>query len=143
VILVDPEDEYLLECFGWCIDSHGYAVATINYSKHYLHRLIMNAVRTSLYVDHINGNKLDNRRSNLRLCTHRDNLNNRPRNKNNKSGYKGVYLHKVNKNWVARIQVNGKYISLGSYSDIIDAAKAYNEAAIKYFGEYAYLNKVN
>jgi len=118
---------------GWCIDSHGYVVATMNYSKYYLHRFIMNVVDRNVYVNHINGNKLDNRRSNLRLCNHRDNLNNRPKNKNNTSGYKGVYWHKINENWVARIQVNDRYISLGSYDNI---------AATEYFGQFAYLNEV-
>lgn len=142
LILVDSEDRIIVESHGWCIDSHGYAVATIKYKKTYLHRLIMKVIDTSVYVDHINRNKLDNRKSNLRLCSHRDNLNNRPANKNNTSGFKGLYWHKRNNKWVVRITVEGKCISLGCYSDKIEAAKIYNAAAIKYFGEFAYLNKV-
>ena len=142
MILIDEEDKFILENHGWCIDSHGYAVATIKYKKVYLHRIIMQVNNRKIYVDHINGNKLDNRKCNLRLCNHRDNLNNRPGNKNNTSGLKGLWYSKPNKKWVARITVHGKCINLGSYVDKLDAAKAYNTAAIKYFGEFAFLNKV-
>jgi hypothetical protein len=95
-------------------------------------------------VDHINRNPLDNRRCNLRYATYQQNTINRKAQKNNKSGYRGVSLYK-NRNyckWRARIKVNEKSIYIGYYKNKIDAAKAYNKAAKKYFGDFAVLNKV-
>lgn len=111
--------------------------------KVFLHRIIMGVTNSNLQVDHINGNTLDNRKENLRICSHRQNVLNREKHKNNTSGYKGV---SINKNtsfpWKASIGVNKKRIYLGQFSTAEEAAKAYNEAALKYFGEYARINKL-
>lgn len=113
--------------------------------KMFLHRTVMNARRGQL-VDHIDRNPLNNRKENLRFCRHMENLRNRPKPKGKKSSsiFKGVYMpnQKVGakKPWVARIMVNYRGISLGCHATQEDAARAYNEAAKKYFGEFACLN---
>ena len=102
-----------------------------------MHRLIMNAPENS-QVDHINGNGLDNRKTNLRICKKSDNAKNATKRIDNKSGYKGVY--KFQNKWRAMIGVNNKRVHLGMFEDKVDAAKAYDEAAAKYFGEFARKN---
>jgi len=104
-----------------------------------MHREIMGAPK-GMDVDHINGNRLDNRKSNLRVCTHAENRRNTKTPVSNKSGYKGVSWCKRDSKWSAFITIGGKSKNLGRYINIIDAAKAYNEAAIKHFGEYARIN---
>jgi hypothetical protein len=94
-------------------------------------------------VDHIDGNTFDNRRSsNLRLCTHHQNLINKKIQKNNITGFKGVVYREKNKKYSAQIQCNNKSIHLGMFSNPIDAALAYNAAALKYHGEFARLNEL-
>ena len=105
-----------------------------------MHRMILKP-NTNVQVDHINGNSLDNRKDNLRLCNNAENMRNRDKPRNNTSGYKGVTWNKDMKKWQAQIMVNYINIILGYYKDIKKAARVYNEAALKYFGEYAYLNK--
>lgn len=102
-----------------------------------MHRQIMNTP-AGMEVDHINGNGLDNRRENLRNCTHAENKRNNKRYSNNSSGYIGVDRNKGK--WRAYIQVNKKWIHLGYFSDPIDAAHAYDNAAEKYHGQYANTN---
>lgn len=104
-----------------------------------LHRLVMNAPE-NMEVDHINGDTLDNRRVNLRICTDTENKWNRGKPSNNTSGYKGVYWRKSRRRWQASIGVHHKFIYLGSFTDPAEAAKAYDEAAIKYHGDFAFTN---
>ena len=92
-----------------------------------------------MQVDHINGDRLDNRRENLRIVTNWQNQMNRGMTINNSSGYKGVRLRRSGK-WEAQIRVNKKAIFLGRFYDKLDAAHAYDDAAKKYFGEFARLN---
>jgi hypothetical protein len=96
-----------------------------------------------MQVDHINGNTLDNRKENLRICTQNQNGKNRLLNKNNVSGYKGVTYKKANKLWCAQIVVNYHKMYLGLFTTAEAAALAYNEAAKKYHGEFAKLNEVD
>jgi hypothetical protein len=106
-----------------------------------LHRLIMNAPK-GINIDHINGDRLDNRRENLRFATDTQNNQNCKKRKDNISGYKGVTYtgrYKI-KNWQARITYNNKTISLGLYQTKEEAALVYNIAALKLFGEFAKLN---
>lgn len=117
-----------------------------NRYKQYFHRLILNCQK-GLTIDHLDANPLNNQKINLRICSHRDNTrNSRKKGKNNTSTYKGVCLdswavkRKLRKKWIARIKVNYKGINLGRYLTEIEAARAYNEAAVKYFGEFANLN---
>ncbi len=112
-----------------------------NKKKILMHRLIMQA-KVSEQVDHINGNSLDNRKDNLRICNHSENVRNRKKPKSNTSGYKGVSWCRASSKWKALIGINNKRIYLGIFNCKHKAALAYNEAAIKYHGEYAMLNAV-
>lgn len=103
-----------------------------------MHRLILNADSDSV-IDHINGNGLDNRRSNLRIATRQQNSFNQ-RGTSTKSPYKGTFFEKSSGLWRASICVNGKKISGGRHQSIIDAAKAYDALAVKHHGEFARLN---
>lgn len=144
---IDAKDGYTivdanysnLDEHKWFKSDSGYAKARIDKKIVLIHRLILGITKETEYADHINGDRLDNRRSNLRIVTHRQNMMNvRPRSAN---GYKGVSHSPSTKNkWRAYINPNRKQINLGYYATPEEAAKAYDEAAIKYFGEYAYLN---
>lgn len=90
--------------------------------------------------DHINHNTLDNRRCNLRICTKIQNKQNGKPYKGTVSIYKGVCRHKSIQKWQARIRYNNKLIHLGYFDNEIEAAKIYDEAAIKLFGKFAYPN---
>ena len=139
--LIDDEDYEMVSLFRWHVNSDGYARYTfVNIDgSHYnlmLHRLIANTPH-GMYTDHRNHDVLDNRKSNLRICTVKQNGMNR-RHRYGSSKFKGVCRDEHG--WRSRIQVDKKKISLGYYKDEIDAAKAYNSGAIKYFGEFANLN---
>ena len=90
------------------------------------------------YIDHIDGNKLNNNPSNLRPCTIQENNRNRKLQKNNTSGYTGVYVDNRNphKKYQASIRVDKKNVSLGYFSSAYDASIAYQEAAKRIFGEF-------
>ena len=98
--------------------------------------------KPGLLPDHKDRNGLNNTRENLRYATEAQNLQNRGMPKNNTSGYKGVMWCENKNKWRVQIKANNKRISLGYYSCIIKAAKAYNKAAIKYHGEFAVLNEI-
>lgn len=121
----------------WMIRS-GYVVTYVHKKGNvYLHRLITGASKGK-NVDHINHNKLDNRRSNLRICTDEQNQANRIKNMDNTSGYKGVTKNR--RMWVARISIKGKLKHLGIFKEKIQAAKAYDYKAKELWGEYAHTN---
>ena len=105
-----------------------------------MHRVIMQAQKGQ-QIDHRNGNGLDNRRFNLRFCTHTQNQQNREPQKS-RSRYKGVCWHKRNKKWQAQIKGNKKHY-LGCFDNEIKAAEAYNRKASELFGEFANLNIIN
>ena len=129
------EDWELVTKWSWSVDPRGYLVATVNNCNKTLHRYLMNPPK-GYVVDHINGDKLDNRRTNLRVCTHRQNSFNSGVSKNNKLGVKGVSLTPHGR-YRARIMVNRKEIRLGNFEKIEDAIIARKKAERKYFGEYA------
>ena len=109
-----------------------------------MHRDILKLVGSET-SDHIDLDKLNNQRSNLRRCTKKDNDRNKGLLKSNTSGYTGVWFHKGKwriKRWVAEIHVNNKKISLGHFLTKEEGALAYNQAAQKYFGEFARLNDI-
>ena len=106
-----------------------------------MHREILQPP-SSFHVDHINGNGLDNRRSNLRLVSNAQNQQNRIKHKAGTSAYKGVSLAPRGNRWYAKIMVDGKDVFLGSFLREVDAAKAYNVAASARFGEHARLNTI-
>lgn len=142
-ILVSFEDEYLLDNYKWYIRADGYPQTRFKKDgkriTKKLHKMIMSERG---YVDHINGNKLDNRRCNLRYCTLSQNNANSKKHRDGFCKYKGVTYEKKKRLYRARIRVNGKLIGLGRYKNEEDAARAYNEAALKYFKEFAKINKV-
>lgn len=128
-----------LDKYRWHSDVDGYAA---NQRIGKMQYLVFGDVPNGNIIDHINGDRKDNRLKNLRLVTKQQNLQNRAVSSANKSGYKGVYLNKNRKRWCAAITPNGKSMFLGTYDTPELAAKAYNEAAVKYFGEYARLNVI-
>lgn len=143
--LVDAEDFPLVSKYKWCVGGKtvkgrewGYAYASAKNSRKSLlmHRLIMNP-QDGICVDHINGNRLDNRKANLRLCNRSENMRNRGPNRGRK--YKGVYRASKNR-FRALICVNHKLMHVGTFSSEEEAAKAYDEAAIKLHGEFVCLN---
>lgn len=148
--IVDSDDFEILNQFNWCaiqkrdVFYAGRGIWQTNTKTTkivYMHKIIL---KTTLMVDHINGNTLDNRRSNLRICTNQENLRNSKLQKNSTTGFKGVYKRKdlKSKPYAASIKSNGKTKHLGYFSTKELAAIAYNEAAIKYFGEFARLNVI-
>jgi len=135
-ILVDAEDFAYLRQFNW-FNRNGYAYRWVKGKIIAMHRVIMKA-KENQYLDHINGNKLDNRKSNLRFATYQQNLCNRPKQSNNTSGFKGVSWHNQDKKWRVRISVMGKVKHLGLFDNIRVASKVYQEAARYYHKEYAW-----
>lgn len=145
VAIVDDEDYEYLSQFKWQAFYHRKTYYAVRHSKGVgksgvqMHREIMGAA-AGVQVDHRDRNGLHNWRGNLRFCTNAQNLANRGPNKNNKSGYKGVGWDRAKKKWCARIKVNRKTIYLGRYHGIQEAARAYDEAAKEYFGEFTWMN---
>lgn len=105
-----------------------------------MHRLIMDCPK-GIEIDHIDGNGLNNRRSNLRYCNRSENCRNRRTSKNTSAIYKGVSFHRASNKYRAKIGINNKHIWLGVFENPIDAAKAYDNAAIELHGEFALTNK--
>jgi hypothetical protein len=139
--IVDDEDYEYLNQWKWFYARCGYATGHVNcHSKTvYMHRVIMETP-TGMETDHVNGDKLDNRKNNLRMCTSQQNKANKTKENNNTSGYKGVTWDKSRKTWNAKIMINYKCINLGRFVNIVDAARAYDEAATKLFGNFAKTN---
>lgn len=104
-----------------------------------MHREVT-AAKPGQLVDHRNRNGLDNRKENLRQCTRSQNAVNQKIHRNNKSGFKGVHWHKAKQVFQAGIKFNGSLIRLGSFDTAEQAAKAYDQAAIRYYGQFARTN---
>lgn len=149
ITIFDIDDLYILDSIHrWGASKHGdryYAHSSRTIEKkritYCLHRLITTCPE-GMYVDHINGDTLDNTKSNLRICTNKENCRNTKLSKNSTSGYKGVSCYKKdrNKKWIAKIMVDYKTINLGYFWTKEEAAYAYNLAAVKYHGDFARLN---
>jgi hypothetical protein len=146
-----PSKEFLLSLFDYkdgdlyrkpeksgTVDGGGYIQTGIKGRYYKNHRLIfmMHHGYCPEYIDHVNGNKLDNRIENLRAATHSENLYNRKLQSNNLSGVKGVSWDKSSKKWKARISVDGKDLLLGKFDSIEEARDTVNEARKKH-GEFA------
>lgn len=136
--LVDNEDYWFLRRFKWYFDGN-YAYMQRSGKNIAMHRLIT-MVSDGFVIDHKNRDKLDNRKDNLRICSHRDNNRNCMTKKTGYFLYKGVGQSTGSKRFYARIRVDKKPLYLGSYPTQEDAAMAYDAAAVKYFGEFAKLN---
>lgn len=132
-IVVDLADYEKVKQSSWCIDTRGYAVANIKGRVIPIHRVILGNPRCS---DHINGDKLNNKRVNLRPCTPQENCRNTQLAKNNKSGFTGVRIT-PNQRYEARIMLERRSISLGVYDTMPDAIKARIQGELKYFGEFS------
>lgn len=143
--IVSPEDADLSEQ-SWCVKPVTrsrvlYAMRTAYHKTILMHRIVLERVLDrplvkGEFVDHINGDGLDNRRKNLRLATTQQNRGNATSH-SNATGYKGVSWHKQGKKYQAKIKVNNKTIYLGLHKTAEEAHAAYCEAAVKYFGEFA------
>lgn len=146
--LVNNLDYKFLNQWKWCVQWSDntrsfYAVRTIwigdKTKTIRMARLILGAKKGQI-VDHINHDTLDNRRKNLRICNHSENMQNRRRKRNSTSGYKGVSWNNVMNQWQAQIRVNGKLINLGFSKSKRTMAKTYDVYAIKLFGKFAHIN---
>jgi len=139
--LVDDEDVLKVKNYYW---SYHIGYARDVKKNILMHRLIMNC-KPEEKIDHINRNRLDNRKENLRICSQADNVRNHPAKLTSKrtSKYKGVCFQnkpRLKNKWIAQITFNYKTEHIGSFPDEISAARAYDEYAKKYFGEFAVLN---
>ena len=146
VALVDDIDYPWLSKLRWYYSSDGYATNTYldEFGRRHrrgMHRMIMARgapLPRSLQVDHINRDRIDNRRSNLRYATRTQNQANKNKPKNNKSGYKGVSWHKTK--WEVRIKYGAKKLYLGLYDHPFTAALVYDCAARLLYGDFAGVN---
>jgi hypothetical protein len=139
-VWVDEQDYSHLVGYSWRL-TEGYACRSGGHGKPRIrmHREITGAT-PGQEVDHINGNKLDNRRSNLRLCTHAENLRNRKKwSKDGHTRFKGIRQTKPG-TWIAQIGVNGRTTYIGTFRNEEDAARAYDERALAQYGSFARLN---
>ena len=151
VAIVDQDDaEMVHSVCPWYVTATGYAAHSVRIRKGaggwcgmkavMMHHLVMDRLE-GFQTDHINGNKLDNRKSNLRIVTIRQNQTNRPKFSGTYSSkFKGVSYHAPNRKWQARITHMGKGFYIGCFPDEISAALAYDRMASALHGEYARLN---
>lgn len=146
--LVDDEDYELVSKYNWYVCDRSKTRKTLYAEAHdgknkrlRMHRLIMGNP-DGLFVDHIDGNGMDNRKENLRVCTASQNSMNRAAVSKNVFGYKGVEKNGKSMRFSARIKVGGVRYYLGSFKTPKEAAEAYNEAAKKHHGEFAKLNEI-
>lgn len=144
--LVDDEDYDAVNKYKWCahhVKNRWYATAHLtgtSNSRIVLHRFLMDINDPKIQVDHIDNDGLNCQRKNMRVCNNTQNSWNTPKKKNNKCGYKGVYKQSNSPKWRARISIRGKCLNLGYFTTIEDAARAYDKAALEYFGVFALLN---
>lgn len=147
-VLIDDEDYNRIKDYKWHISKDNYIDARIKkedgrFSTIGLHRVIMYAPK-GMSVDHINHNRLDNRKENLRICSHSENLKNYSKPKDGKtSQYKGVCWDKNNNRFKAALSFNCKTVYIGLFKDEVSAALAYNKKAKELFGEFANLNIID
>ena len=144
--MVDDEDFDFLNQWKWTATKRVYVIR-MDYSnrkriKLFIHREILKP-QVGEIIDHINGNRLDNRRVNIRVCSYSENMWNKIKPRNGKtSKYKGVSFDAHAKLFRAKINVKRIPISLGYFKTELDAAMAYNAAAFKYHGEFAAINSL-
>lgn len=139
-VLVNVEDFLTLIGLSpiWRLDRDGYPVTSIKGKNVYLHRVVAERMGLKGRIDHDDQNLLNGQRSNLRVATNSQNMANRGPCANNQSGYKGVYWE--GHRWKAQIMFNYKNKSIGRFDTAEEAARAYDQAALELFGEFACLN---
>lgn len=138
---VDEEDYDRVSKLSWLCKKNGYSHAWVSKTERVLmHRFILGVSDPNSPVDHINGVRYDNRKSNLRACSWEENARNRIGSTRSSSKYKGIYFEASSNKWVALIQTRAKKIHLGRFQSESDAARAYDEAALQHFGEFARTN---
>jgi hypothetical protein len=121
-------------------DNYGYLKVGLNYKKQKVHRIVwklITGIEPDNQIDHINGNKSDNRKENLREANHSENGMNTGKKSNNTSGFKGVYWNKKQKKWLAKIEYGYHQKALGSFETPEEAHNAYCLAAKEYHGKFA------
>ena len=138
IALIDLEDAHHLGHKKWCVDSGGYVIN----GRRRLHRVVLGITDAKVSIDHINGDKLDNRKSNLRIVTASQNQMNAKKRCKGTSKYKGVSWNSTFLKWNAVVYKNKKAVFCRYFKTEDEAAKAYNAAALTHFGEYARLNEV-
>lgn len=137
--LYDKQDRELINQYTWTLHSKGYAVARIDNKSILMHRLILGVIdNPEIEVDHRFHNRLDNRRSKIRICTHGQNKQNSRKLKQGTSQYKGVYLDR--NRWHAQIAQGDKVRNLGRFSCEDTAGRVYDQAALSAFKDFACLN---
>ena len=143
VVEVDDEDYDFLKKWKWSVNDNKRNKYAVRYLKKNngietlsMHRVIMGVKNQNLVVDHIDGNGLNNKRNNLRICTFYENRCNKKKPITNTSGYKGVHFKKINQKWCAQITVRGVIRHLGYFKTAKEAHEAYCRAGEKYFGMY-------
>jgi len=144
IVLIDKEDLPLLKQYNWYISmtsSGPYVVRRTTAETIYLHKIIL-ATEEQIEVDHISGNTLDNRRRNLRICSHQQNTYNTRKQAHTTSMYKGITWNQSRRKWQAQIHTNHTTHYLGLFTDEREAARKYNEAATRLFGDFARLNRL-
>ena len=136
--IIDAEDIDKVKKLGWHLAKSGrYTQYCGNYKIGLIHRYLLDVMDPSVVVDHINQNGLDNRKSNLRICSNQNNICNCKIPKNNKSGCKGVYWSKDKNKWTVQVTINNKTKYIGRFDSYEDAVKARQEASKQYYGEFA------
>ena len=141
--VIDDEDYEICSSYRWHLNKR-YIRTIVKNRPIYLSLLVMfQGGPRKLYVDHIDGDPLNNRRSNLRVATNSQNQANRKRLTTNTSGYRGVTWHRCAEKWQASIKVNGMSKHLGLFVDARMAAEAYDKAAVEYFGQFSNPNFIS
>lgn len=135
-ILVDSEDYPFLSRFSWYISSHGYATMTMKSAFVPMHRFLVTLDSRKGIVDHIDGNKLNNQKANLRLTNHKQNAHNIKKKSN--LGLRGVSVE--GNKFKASIKLHGKAKHIGSFADPFEAAAAYDKVALEHYGPDALTN---
>ena len=136
--LIDIEDKVLIINNKWCTNTSNYVISGSSTPFIYLHRLIMGAIEGD-YVDHLNGNTLDNRKINLRICTNQENSENKTKlAENNTSSVLGVHFDKSRNKWKVEICENGKTHFLGRFENLENAKLARKAGEEKYFKMISY-----